>query len=67
LGKGSQEERLLSLIKSLRHVSGVHEVNSAPMDGSAESKPEQYLTEHISIHLNSEKAHSANFAHRSTS
>jgi putative Mg2+ transporter-C (MgtC) family protein len=41
LGKGSQEERLLSLVDSLRHVSGVREVNSALMNGSAESKPER--------------------------
>jgi len=38
LGKGSQEEELLSLIDSLRRVSGVREVNSALMNGSAESK-----------------------------
>src|SRR5215213_4195764 len=38
LAKGSQEEELLSLIDSLRRVSGVREVNSALMNGSAESK-----------------------------
>jgi putative Mg2+ transporter-C (MgtC) family protein len=41
LGKGSEEARLLSLVENLRHVSGVREVNSALMNGSAESKPEQ--------------------------
>jgi len=38
LAKGSQEEELLSLIEGLRRVSGVREVNSALMNGSAESK-----------------------------
>jgi putative Mg2+ transporter-C (MgtC) family protein len=38
LGKGSQDEELLSLIDSLRRISGVREVNSALMNGSAESK-----------------------------
>jgi putative Mg2+ transporter-C (MgtC) family protein len=37
LGKGSQEEELLSLVEGLRHVSGVREVNSALMNGSGES------------------------------
>ena len=41
LGKGSQEEELLTLIEGLRRVSGVREVTSALMNGSAESKPEQ--------------------------
>jgi putative Mg2+ transporter-C (MgtC) family protein len=41
LGKGSREEELLSLIEGLRRVSGVREVNSVLMNGSAESKPEQ--------------------------
>jgi hypothetical protein len=41
LGKGSQEEELLSLIEGLRCVSGVREVNSALMNGSAESKTVQ--------------------------
>jgi putative Mg2+ transporter-C (MgtC) family protein len=41
LGKGSQEEEMLSLIEGLRRVSGVREVNSVLMNGSAESKPEQ--------------------------
>ena len=41
LGKGSQQEGLLSLMDGLRRVSGVHEVNSALTNGSAESKPEQ--------------------------
>jgi putative Mg2+ transporter-C (MgtC) family protein len=41
LGKGSREEKLLSLMDGLRRVSGVREVNSALMKGSAESKPEQ--------------------------
>jgi putative Mg2+ transporter-C (MgtC) family protein len=41
LGKGSREEELLSLMDGLRRVSGVREVNSALMNGSAESKPEQ--------------------------
>ena len=39
LGKGSQEEELLSLMDRLRRVSGLREVNSA-LNGSAESKPE---------------------------
>jgi putative Mg2+ transporter-C (MgtC) family protein len=38
LGKGSQEEELISLLEGLRRVSGVREVNSALMNGSAESK-----------------------------
>ena len=41
LGKGSREEELLSLIDGLRSVSGVREVNSVLMNGSAESKPER--------------------------
>ena len=42
LGKGSrEEEELLALMDSLRRVSGVREVHSALMNGSAESKPEQ--------------------------
>jgi putative Mg2+ transporter-C (MgtC) family protein len=41
LGKGSQEEELLSLIERLRCVSGVREVNSALMNGSAELKTVQ--------------------------
>jgi putative Mg2+ transporter-C (MgtC) family protein len=41
LGKGSQEEELLTLIEGLRRVSGVREVTSALMNGSAESKPDQ--------------------------
>jgi putative Mg2+ transporter-C (MgtC) family protein len=41
LGKGSQKEELLSLIEGLRCVSGVREVNSALMNGSAESKTVQ--------------------------
>jgi putative Mg2+ transporter-C (MgtC) family protein len=41
LGKGSREEDLLSLMDGLRRVSGVREVNSVLMNGSAESKPEQ--------------------------
>jgi len=41
LGKGSREEELLSLMDGLRRISGVREVNSALMNGSAESKPEQ--------------------------
>jgi putative Mg2+ transporter-C (MgtC) family protein len=41
LGKGSQEEELLSLVEGLRRVSGVREVNSALMNGSAESKTVQ--------------------------
>jgi putative Mg2+ transporter-C (MgtC) family protein len=41
LGKGSREEEILSLMDGLRRVSGVHEVNSALTNGSAESKPEQ--------------------------
>jgi putative Mg2+ transporter-C (MgtC) family protein len=41
LGKGSQEEELLSLIEGLRRVSGVREVNSALMNGSAESQSAQ--------------------------
>jgi putative Mg2+ transporter-C (MgtC) family protein len=41
LGKGSREEELLALMDSLRRVSGVREVHSALMNGSAESKPEQ--------------------------
>ena len=38
LGKGSQEEELLSLIEGLRYVSGVREVTSPLMNGSVESK-----------------------------
>jgi len=41
LGKGSREEVLLSLIDGLCSVSGVREVNSVLMNGSAESKPER--------------------------
>jgi hypothetical protein len=41
LAKGSREEELLSLMDGLRRVSGVREVNSALMNGSAESKSEQ--------------------------
>jgi putative Mg2+ transporter-C (MgtC) family protein len=41
LAKGSREEELLSLIEGLRRISGVREVNSAMMNGSSESKPEQ--------------------------
>ena len=41
LGKGSREEELLALMDGLRRVSGVREVNSVLMNGSAESKPEQ--------------------------
>jgi putative Mg2+ transporter-C (MgtC) family protein len=41
LGKGSREEELLALIDSLRRVSGVREVNSALMNGSAESNTEK--------------------------
>jgi putative Mg2+ transporter-C (MgtC) family protein len=38
LGKGSQEEELLSLVEGLRRVSGVREVNSTLMNGSGESQ-----------------------------
>ena len=41
LGKGSREQELLALMDGLRRVSGVREVNSVLMNGSAESKPEQ--------------------------
>jgi putative Mg2+ transporter-C (MgtC) family protein len=41
LGKGSREGELLALMDGLRRVSGVREVNSALMNGSAESKPEK--------------------------
>ena len=41
LGKGSREEELLALMEGLRRVSGVREVNSALVNGSAESKPKQ--------------------------
>src|ERR671910_867266 len=41
LGKGSRKEELLSLMDALRRVSGVREVNSVLMNGSAESKPKQ--------------------------
>src|SRR5215203_4554960 len=37
LGKGSDEENLLSLTDKLRRISGVHEVNSL-LDGAANSK-----------------------------
>jgi putative Mg2+ transporter-C (MgtC) family protein len=37
LGKGSDEEDLLSLTNKLRRISGVHEVNSL-LDGTAHSK-----------------------------
>jgi putative Mg2+ transporter-C (MgtC) family protein len=41
LGKGSQDEELLSLVEGLHRVSGGREVNSALMNGSAESKTVQ--------------------------
>ena len=41
LGKGSREQELLALMDGLRRVSGVREVNSVLMNGSAESKTEQ--------------------------
>jgi putative Mg2+ transporter-C (MgtC) family protein len=41
LGKGSQQEEMLSLMDRLRRVSGVSEVSSALANGSAGSKPEQ--------------------------
>jgi len=41
LGKGSREEELLSIMDRLRRVSGVREVNSALMNGSAESSTEK--------------------------
>jgi hypothetical protein len=41
LGKGSREEELLFLLDGLRRVSGVREVNSVLMNGSAESRPGQ--------------------------
>jgi putative Mg2+ transporter-C (MgtC) family protein len=41
LGKGSREEELLFLLDGLRRVSGVREVNSVLMNGSAESRPRQ--------------------------
>jgi putative Mg2+ transporter-C (MgtC) family protein len=41
LGKGSREQELLALMDGLRRVSGVREVNSVLMNGSAESKPER--------------------------
>jgi putative Mg2+ transporter-C (MgtC) family protein len=41
LGKGSQDEELLSLVEGLRRVSGVREVNSTLMNGSGESKTVQ--------------------------
>jgi putative Mg2+ transporter-C (MgtC) family protein len=41
LGKGSREEELLSMMDRLRRVSGVREVNSALMNGSAESSTEK--------------------------
>jgi hypothetical protein len=41
LGKGSQEEELLSLMDGLRRVSGVREVSSALANGSSESKTKQ--------------------------
>jgi hypothetical protein len=37
LGKGSEEEDLLSLTDKLRRVTGVHEVNSL-LDGQAHSR-----------------------------
>jgi putative Mg2+ transporter-C (MgtC) family protein len=43
LGKGSRQEELLSLMEGLRRVSEVREVSSALANGSAESKPKQYL------------------------
>jgi putative Mg2+ transporter-C (MgtC) family protein len=41
LGKGSREDELLFLSDGLRRVSGVREVNSVLMNGSAESRPGQ--------------------------
>jgi putative Mg2+ transporter-C (MgtC) family protein len=41
LGKGSREDELLFLLDGLRRVSGVREVNSVLMNGSAESRPGQ--------------------------
>jgi putative Mg2+ transporter-C (MgtC) family protein len=41
LGKGSRKEELLFLLDGLRRVSGVREVNSVLMNGSAESRPGQ--------------------------
>ncbi len=41
LGKGSQEEDLLSLIDGLRRVSGVREVTSALTNGSPESSTQE--------------------------
>jgi putative Mg2+ transporter-C (MgtC) family protein len=41
LGKGSREDELLFLLDGLRRVSGVREVNSVLMNGSAESRPRQ--------------------------
>jgi putative Mg2+ transporter-C (MgtC) family protein len=41
LGKGSREEELLALMDGLRRVSGVREVNSVLMNGSAESKTDK--------------------------
>ena len=41
LGKGSREEELLALIDGLRRVSGVREVNSSLMNGSAEANSEK--------------------------
>ena len=39
MGKGSRQEKLLSLMDGLRRVSGVREVSSAVANGSAGSKP----------------------------
>ena len=41
LAKGSREQELLALMDGLRRVSGVREVDSAMMNGSSESKPQQ--------------------------
>jgi putative Mg2+ transporter-C (MgtC) family protein len=41
LGKGSREEELLALMDGLRRVSGIREVNSVLMNGSAESKTDK--------------------------
>lgn len=41
MGKGIKEEELISLIEGLRSVSGIREVNSVLVNGSAEQTPDQ--------------------------
>ena len=59
LGKGNWEEDLLSLVEGLRSVSGVREVNSAVVNGSAEPKTSSNLLNMLMQSM-SGKGHSPN-------